>query len=332
MTVSDRLVVTGDGLLSGTSEYVMMDRSMVGGLSPARVAKAARESASSASEERECRHRSDSLFTRSNDVKGKRAGGEARKRSLGQLPPPSSFEYRHYNSASSTSLSPSIAPSIVPSVAPSVASSSSSTSTIVQHDSGKGRPGFTVPEGANLGPFPGQNAEIDIRSLNLHLRVRVVEILGCSEAMWDWVKEFQRQEREKEKKRKEQQKPRTRQGVGGGRVSYFHHDHARTAGARGRMNSGGSDNSALRHKRSTRGLTVGAGNEKRGDDAGSVNGNGQGTFVKVSGYMAESPTSYFTTSFGSVKEDDPSERVKKVKQELLHMTRERFDEALSWFQ
>ena len=336
VTVSDRLVVTGNGLLSGTSEYVMMDRSVIEGLSPARVAKAARESASSASEERERpRHRGDSLFTCSNDVNGKREGGERRKRSFGLPPnparpapvgplppPPSSFEYKYPNSASSTSLSPSIA------------SSSSSTSTIVQHDSGKGRRGLTVPEGAHLNAFPNQGTEIDVRSLNLHLRVRVVEILGCSEAMWDWVKEFQHRElekeKEKEKKRKEQ-KPRAVQGVGGGRVSYYHRDHTRQAGARGRMNSTGSDQ-ALRHKKSTRGLTVGTGGEKRGGDGDSVNGNGQGTFVKVSGSIAESPTSYHTTSFGSVKEDDPSERTKKVRQELLHLTRERFDEALSWFQ
>ena len=32
------------------------------------------------------------------------------------------------------------------------------------------------------------NAEVDIRSLNLHSRARVVEILGCSEAMWNWGK------------------------------------------------------------------------------------------------------------------------------------------------
>jgi len=332
VTVSDRLVVTGNGLLSGTSEYVMMDRSVIEGLSPARVAKAARESASSASEERErSRHRADSLFTCSNDAKGKREGGERRKRALalppsltrppptGPLPPLPSFEYKYPNSASSTSLSPSIA------------SSSSSTSTIVQYDSGKGRRGLTVPEGAHLSAFPNQGTEIDVRSLNLHLRVRVVEILGCSEAMWDWVKEFQHRELEleKEKKPKEQQKPKT--FVGGGRVSYYHHDRARQAGGRARMNSAGSEQ-ALRHKRSTRGFTVGTGSEKRGGDGDSVNGHGQGTFVKVSGSVAESPTSYFTTSFGSVKEDDPSERTKKVRQELLHLTRERFDEVLSWFQ
>ena len=330
VTVSDRLVVTGDGLLSGTSEYVMMDRSMIGGFSPARVAKAARESASSASDERErSRQRSDSLFTCSSDVKGKREGGEGRKRShgptpnfarpstIGPLPPPSSFEYRHFNSTSSASLSPSIA------------SSSSSTSTIVQHDSRKENRGLVVPEGADLSPLPNRNAEVDIRSLNLHLRARAVEVLGCSEAMWDWVKEYQQQEGEKETKRKERQKPRT--FVGGGRVSYFHHDNARQAGTRGRMNSGGSDHPALRHKRSMRSITTGAGNGGRGDDGCSVNGNSQGTFVKVSGYMAESPSSYFTTSFGSVQEDNSSERTKKVKQELLRLTRDRFDEVLSWF-
>ena len=325
MTVSDRLVVTGNGLLSGTSEYVMMDRSVIEGLSPARVAKAARESASSASEERECpRHRSDSLFTCSDDVKGKRGGGEGRKRSLGlppnftrpspvgPLPPPPSFEYKYPGSASSTSLSPS------------VASSSSSTSTIVQHDSGRGNRGLTVPEGAHLNVFPNQGTEIDVRSLNLHLRVRVVEILGCSEAMWDWVREFQHRELEKEKKRKEE-KPKTFQGVGGGRVSYYHRDRTRQAGARGRVNSAGNDHQTLSQKKSTRSFTVGAGNEKRGDD-------GERMSLNTSGNVAESPTSYSTNSSGSLKEDDSSERMKKVRKELLHLTRERFDEVLSWFQ
>lgn len=330
VTVSDRLVVTGNGLLSGTSEYVMMDRSVIEGLSPARVAKAARESASSASEERErSRHRSDSLFTCSDDVKGKRGGGVRRKRSFGlpnltrpppvgplPLPPPSSFEYKYPNHASSTSLSPS------------VASSSSSTSTIVQHDSGKGRQGLTVPEGAHLNAFPNQGTEIDVRSLNLHLRVRVVEILGCSEAMWEWVREFQHRELEKEKKKRKEEKPKPAvQGVGGGRVSYYHRDRTRQAGARGRVNSGGNDHPALRTRKSTRSFTVSVGNEKRGDD-------GERMSLNVSGNVAESPTSYFTTSSGSGsgKEDDPGERMKKVRQELLHLTRERFDEVLSWFQ
>lgn len=328
-TVPGRLIVTGGGLLAGTNEYVMMDMSMVGGLPPARVAKAARESASSASDERErSRQRSDSLFTHSKDVKGKGGGSEGRKRSFHKLtrpstarpsPPPSSFEYESSKAISSASLSPSLA------------SSSSSTSTIVQHDSGKGKRGLTVAEGAQLSPLPNKRAEIDIKNLNLHLRVRVVEILGCSEAMWDWVKVFQHQESEKEKKRKAQVAKKV-QGVGGGRVSYFHHDHVRQAGARGRVNSGGGGHPALRHQRSSRGLATGVSREKRSEDRSSLNGGGQGTSGKVSGYLAESPTSYFTTSSGSVKEEDPSERMKKVKQELLHMTRDRFDEALAWFQ
>ncbi|KAF9644594.1 hypothetical protein BDM02DRAFT_3121636 [Thelephora ganbajun] len=333
-TLPGRLVITGEGLVNGTSEYVTMDKSMIGGFSPARVARAAGKRESSASDERErSRQRSDSLFTRSTDAQEKGEGGEARKRSLtpiqklarpstaGSLPLSSTFGYENHKATSLISLSPSTA--------------SSSTSTIVQRDSGKGKRRLGVAEGAQLSALPNKKAEIDIRSLNIHLRARVVEILGCSEAMWDWVREFQSRESEKERKRKEQMVVAAKkvQGVGGGRVSYFHHDHVRNHGGRERMDSGESDQSALHRKRSAKSFTVGASRRKPGDGGQGLTGDGQRTFVKVSGYVAECPSSYFTTSFGSAKGDDPSEHIEKsVKQELLHMTRERFDEVLSWFQ
>ena len=325
------MAVTGDELLTGTSEYVMMDRSMIGGFSPARAARAAEKSTSSASDRQErSRQRSNSLFTHSNDVKGKGEGGEARKRLLapalkftrpstvGALPPASLFEYKSYNATSSTSLSPSMA--------------SSSSSTIILSDSGKGKRGLTAADRAQLNALSLSNKkpEIDIRSLNLHLRVRVLEILGCSEAMWDWVREFQYRELEKERKRKEQLAlaAKTVQGVGGGRVSYYHHDRVKNNAGRVGQNSAGSDNSIMHRRKSTKSFSASANKKRRGDDGCDVNGDGQGTSAKVS----QSPTSSFSTSFGSARGDDPSEYLEKsVTRELSHMTRERFDEVLSWF-
>ena len=323
-TVPDRFVVTGDELLTGTSEYMVMDTSMTGGFSPARVARAAKKSTPSVSNEQErSRQRSDSLFTRTT---GKGEGVEGRKRSLASVPkltrpppvgplppPPSLFEYETPNAISSVSLPLSMA--------------SSSSSTTIQHDSGKGKQGLTMAERAQLNTFPNRKAEIDIRSLNLHLRARVIEILGCSEAMWDWVREFQHKELEKEKKRKKQQAlaARTVQGVGGGRVSYYHRDRVRSSG-RERKNSAESDLSILRRKKPTKGFPISASKKKREDDGCDLDGDSQGN-------VAESPTSYCTTSFGSVRGDDPSEYMEKsVKEELLRMTRVRFDEVLSWFQ
>jgi len=320
--VPDRLVVTGDGLLTRTKEYVMMDTSMIGGFSPARAARAAKKSASSTSDERECsRQRSDSLFTSASDMKGKGEGGEGRKRlpapaprptepsilSLFPLPPP--LEYGGPGATSSTSLSPSVA--------------SSSSSTTIRHDlrKGKGKRDLTAAERAQLSALSNKKAEIDIRSLNLHLRARVVEILGCSEAMWDWIKEFQHRESEKEKKLKEQEQVvKPVQRVGGGRVSYYHQDRNRNRGGAGGR---GNDNSALHRKRSTGGLSTGASSVRRG----------QGTSAKVSGRMTEPPSSYLITSFGSTKTDDLSEYMGgSVKKELANMTRGRFNELLAWFQ
>jgi hypothetical protein len=43
--------------------------------------------------------------------------------------------------------------------------------------------------------MPNSTLEIDLRTLNLHLTLRVKEILTCAEAMWDWVVDFQLQAR-----------------------------------------------------------------------------------------------------------------------------------------
>ena len=310
---------------------------MAEGFPPARAAKVANESVSSTGDEREySRQRSDSLFTRSNDAKGKGPeGGEGRKRSLvlshkpsqlstrGSSPPPSLFGYEN-TATSSTSLSLSVA--------------SSSSSATIQHDLGKGKQRMTVAESAQLSAFSNNMTEIDVKSLSLHLRVRVVEILGCSEAMWEWVKEFQHRENEKERRHQEQlaaaAKARPMQGVGGGRVAYYHHDHARRKGGRRGTGSEGSDHPALRHKTSTKTFSTGTSGKKSGSDGHSLDGDGQGTSMKSPGCVADSPTSYYSpTSSGSVRGDDPSERMEKnIRLELLRMTRDRFDEVLSWFQ
>ena len=202
---------------------------------------------------------------------------------------------------------------------------SSSSSTIIQHESGKGKRGLTAAERVQLSALPNKKAEVDVRSLNLHLRARVVEILGCSEAMWGWVKEFQGRELEKERKRKEEQQAlaaKPVQRVGGGRVSYYHHAPARQNTARERQNSSGGD---LHRKRSAKSFTASGSRNLNGDD--------QGSLVKASGNVAESPSSYFSSSFPSTKGEDPTDPMEKsVKQELLQMTRERFEEILSWFQ
>ncbi|KAK0483713.1 hypothetical protein IW261DRAFT_975986 [Armillaria novae-zelandiae] len=45
--------------------------------------------------------------------------------------------------------------------------------------------------------LPNTKLHIDLRTLNLHLALRTAEILGCSEAMWEWVLECQREARRK---------------------------------------------------------------------------------------------------------------------------------------
>lgn len=45
--------------------------------------------------------------------------------------------------------------------------------------------------------LPNETLRFDVRTLNLHLAMRVAEILACSEAMWEWVVEFQRQRKQK---------------------------------------------------------------------------------------------------------------------------------------
>ncbi|KAK7469316.1 hypothetical protein VKT23_003797 [Stygiomarasmius scandens] len=40
--------------------------------------------------------------------------------------------------------------------------------------------------------LPNRNLSVDVKSLNLHLGVRVADVLGCTETMWEWVLEYQK--------------------------------------------------------------------------------------------------------------------------------------------
>ena len=44
---------------------------------------------------------------------------------------------------------------------------------------------------AQRNPLPNKTVNFDPRSLNLILALRVAEVLGCTEPMWDWVVDFQ---------------------------------------------------------------------------------------------------------------------------------------------
>lgn len=366
-TVWDPAVVSGD--VTGTSRGAMMNASVVGAGSPVRVAN---------DELERSRKRSDSLFTPPYDIKGRRgSGGEARKRLLtsaltltrpptGPLPIPSSFKYRDPNADSSH---------------PSVASSSSATITL--RDSGKGRRGFTVveTEGARSNSLCGKKTEVDTTNLSLHLRVRVVEIVGCSEAMWDWVKEFQVRELEKERKRKQKEAlaSKTVQGVGGGRVAYYHRDRVRNRGDREKTSGGqlaasktnteslspvSKEQKSPTSFRTTREplpppvtkpakekakpvRRVGGGRvsyfhqpvqKTAGRERANSSGNDHtATRPRPTRPCPEpsikAPSLCSASSDGSAKVDDPYDRIERnVRQELLHMTRGRFDELLSWFQ
>ena len=363
----DSVVVSGDA--TGANRCAMMNTSVVGAGSPVRVAN---------DELGRSRKRSDSLFTPPYDIKGRRGSdGEARKRLLssaltltrpptGPLPIPSAFKYRDPTADSSP---------------PSVASSSSATITL--RDSGKGRRGFTVveTEAARPNSLYGKRPEVDTTNLSLHLRVRVVEIVGCSEAMWDWVREFQTRELEKEKKRKEKEAlaAKTVQGVGGGRVAYFHHDHrTRTRGDQEKTAGGqlavsktnaeplspvSKEPKSPTSPRTTRQplpppvtkagkkakpvRRVGGGRvsyfhqpvqKTAGRERANSNGNDHvATRPRQTKACTEAsikaPSLCSASSDGSGKADDPYDRIERsVRQELLHMTRGRFDELLLWFQ
>ncbi len=52
-------------------------------------------------------------------------------------------------------------------------------------------------DGKSSGPgymsrLPNPILNIDLKTLNMHLYLRTMDILGCSEPMWDWVVQYQR--------------------------------------------------------------------------------------------------------------------------------------------
>jgi hypothetical protein len=47
-------------------------------------------------------------------------------------------------------------------------------------------------------PRPNSAVNFDVRTLNLHLAIRITEILGCAEAMWEWVIDIQKKFRQRE--------------------------------------------------------------------------------------------------------------------------------------
>lgn len=60
--------------------------------------------------------------------------------------------------------------------------------------------------------LPNTTLRMDLRTLNLHLAVRVSEIIACSEAMWEWVLQYQ--QGLAQHKAKKDTKSRARSGSG----------------------------------------------------------------------------------------------------------------------
>lgn len=229
-------------------------------------------------------------------------------------------------------------------------------------------------------------AETDTRNLSLHLKVRVVEILGCSEAMWEWVREFQIRELEKERKRKERAALAAKNiGVGGGRVAYYHRDRARNRGKEKADNgqppmpqktivesptlaprspvepkpftfktsreplslitktSGEKPAPAPKVKAKRVGggrvsyfhqPAQGAGSRARANSGGAdLRARAPPRSPTIDTASKGTPSIYSATSNESGRRDDSFDHMEKgVRQELLHMTRQRFDEVLAWFQ
>lgn len=71
---------------------------------------------------------------------------------------------------------------------------------------------LTARMAATRNPLPNKTMNFDPRSLNLLLMLRVNEVLGCAEPMWDWVVDFQESVAQSAKASK------GRGGGGGGRM------------------------------------------------------------------------------------------------------------------
>jgi hypothetical protein len=81
---------------------------------------------------------------------------------------------------------PSIAPLVSPDTLLSEGNSESITPTRFSDTTGD-----DMVAASWLNTLPNRRLMFDLQSLNLHLSIRVTEILACAEAMWEWVCEFQ---------------------------------------------------------------------------------------------------------------------------------------------
>ena len=81
---------------------------------------------------------------------------------------------------------PSISPLVSPDTSLPEGDPESTTPTGYSHTAGD-----DIETTSWLNTLPNQRLKFDLQSLNLHLSIRVTEILACAEAMWDWVCEFQ---------------------------------------------------------------------------------------------------------------------------------------------
>ncbi|OCH90906.1 hypothetical protein OBBRIDRAFT_834627 [Obba rivulosa] len=65
----------------------------------------------------------------------------------------------------------------------------------------RGSPAHALPDplnlaGASMNRLPNSTVNFDVRSLNMHLSLRIQEVLACAEAMWDFVIDYQKSRRE----------------------------------------------------------------------------------------------------------------------------------------
>lgn len=60
--------------------------------------------------------------------------------------------------------------------------------------------------------LPNTTFNMDVRTLNLHLSLRVSEILACSESMWEWVLEYQKEVRAQKAEMAAKRAQRSRSG------------------------------------------------------------------------------------------------------------------------
>lgn len=97
----------------------------------------------------------------------------------------------------STSLSSRLHADPLPSSSSSNVSSISGLSLQAAEQEAYDRAAFRVNR------LPNRHLDMDLKTLHLHLSIRVTEILACAEAMWTWVVEFQAAEKAKTLRRRD---------------------------------------------------------------------------------------------------------------------------------